>query len=48
MLDIMYEVPSRADVRRCLITEEAVLRRGGPMLLTAADLKKPAREKPAS
>ncbi|MDR7418328.1 MAG: ATP-dependent Clp protease ATP-binding subunit ClpX [Armatimonadota bacterium] len=48
MLDIMYEVPSRADVRRCLVTEDAVLRRGGPLLLTAADLKKPAREKPAS
>jgi len=48
MLDIMYEVPSRADVRRCLVTEEAVLRHSGPMLLTAADLKRPAREKPAS
>ncbi|OFX27229.1 MAG: ATP-dependent protease ATP-binding subunit ClpX [Armatimonadetes bacterium RBG_16_67_12] len=48
MLDIMYEVPSRADVRRCLVTEDAVLRRGGPMLLTAADLKKHVREKPAS
>jgi ATP-dependent Clp protease ATP-binding subunit ClpX len=48
MLDIMYEVPSRADVRRCLVTEDAVLRRGGPLLLTAADLKKPAREKSAS
>jgi ATP-dependent Clp protease ATP-binding subunit ClpX len=48
MLDIMYEVPSRADVRRCLVTEDAVLRRGGPLLLTATDLKKPVREKPAS
>jgi ATP-dependent Clp protease ATP-binding subunit ClpX len=48
MLDIMYEVPSRADVRRCLVTEDAVLRRGGPLLLTAADLNRPAREKPAS
>jgi ATP-dependent Clp protease ATP-binding subunit ClpX len=48
MLDIMYEVPSRADIRRCLVTEDAVLRRGEPTLLTAADLKKPAKEKPAS
>jgi ATP-dependent Clp protease ATP-binding subunit ClpX len=52
MLDIMYEIPSRADVRRCLVTEEAVLHRQGPLLLTAAELKKPAkepaREKPAS
>jgi ATP-dependent Clp protease ATP-binding subunit ClpX len=48
MLDIMYEVPSRVDVRRCLVTEDAVLRRGGPSLLTAADLKGQVREKPAS
>ncbi|MDR7548396.1 MAG: ATP-dependent Clp protease ATP-binding subunit ClpX [Armatimonadota bacterium] len=48
MLDIMYEIPSRGDVRRCLVTEEAVLRRNGPVLLTAADLKKQVREKPAS
>ncbi len=48
MLDIMYEIPSRADVRRCLVTEEAVLRRQGPVLLTNADLKRQIREKPAS
>jgi len=48
MLDIMYEIPSRADVRRCLVTEEAVLRRRGPVLLTTSDLKRQIREKPAS
>lgn len=48
MLDIMYEVPSREDVRRCLVTEEAVLRRQGPLLLTSSDLKAQAVEKPAS
>ncbi len=50
MLDIMYDIPSRTDIRRCLITEDAVLRRRGPLLLTAADLKKQekqVREKPA-
>jgi ATP-dependent Clp protease ATP-binding subunit ClpX len=48
MLDIMYEIPSRADVRRCLVTEDAVLKRNGPLLLTAADLRKQVHDKPAS
>ncbi len=48
MLDIMYEVPSRADIRRCVVTEDAVLRRAGPLLLTASDLKKHSRERSAS
>jgi len=48
MLDIMYEIPSRGDVRRCLVTEEAVLRRHGPLLLTASDLQAQVMEKPAS
>ncbi len=48
MLDIMYEIPSRGDVRRCLVTEEAVLRRQGPLLLTASDLQAQMMEKPAS
>jgi ATP-dependent Clp protease ATP-binding subunit ClpX len=48
MLDIMYEIPSRADIRRCVVTEDAVLRRTGPLLLTATDLKKHGRERSAS
>jgi ATP-dependent Clp protease ATP-binding subunit ClpX len=48
MLDIMYEIPSRADVKRCVVTEDAVLRRRHPLLLTTADLGNPALEKPAS
>ncbi len=47
MLDIMYEIPSRGDIRGCLVTEEAVLRRSGPMLSTS-DLGSQALEKPAS
>ncbi len=47
MLEIMYEIPSRPDVKRCLITQDAALRRTQPLLLTAADLKKVAKEKPA-
>jgi ATP-dependent Clp protease ATP-binding subunit ClpX len=48
MLDIMYEIPSRADIRRFVVTEDAVLRRTGPLLLTATDLKKHGRERSAS
>jgi len=47
MLNIMYEIPSRPDVKRCVITEEAVRRTHEPVLLTGADLKKLAKEKPA-
>ncbi len=34
LLDVMYEVPSRKDARRCIIDEEAILRRGKARLLT--------------
>jgi len=33
MLDIMYDIPSRDDVKECLINEEVVLNKGIPMLL---------------
>ena len=48
MLNIMYEIPSRGDIRRCVVTEDAALRRAGPLLLTASDLKKQSRERSAS
>src|SRR5690348_11164377 len=40
MLDIMYDIPERGDVKRCLITRETVEKRSEPLLLTATDLKK--------
>ncbi|MBN2178525.1 MAG: ATP-dependent Clp protease ATP-binding subunit ClpX [Deltaproteobacteria bacterium] len=33
MLDIMYDIPSRKDVRECLISEEVVLNKEKPILL---------------
>ena len=33
MLDLMYTIPSQADVRECMITEEAVLNRSQPIKL---------------
>jgi ATP-dependent Clp protease ATP-binding subunit ClpX len=47
MLNIMYEIPSRGDVKRCIVTRETVEKRTEPLLLTAADLKKMPKEKPA-
>ena len=48
MLNIMYEIPSRTDVKRCVVTEEAVTARHEPLLQTAADVRRLAKEKPAS
>jgi ATP-dependent Clp protease ATP-binding subunit ClpX len=48
MLDVMYDIPSRPDVKKCMVTIEAVERRGGPLLMTATDVKRLPREKPAS
>lgn len=33
MLDLMYEIPSRSNIRECIITEEAVLQKGPPLLI---------------
>ncbi|HYM90849.1 MAG TPA: ATP-dependent Clp protease ATP-binding subunit ClpX [bacterium] len=47
MLNIMYEIPSRGDVKRCVLAEETVSKRIEPLLLTASDLKKVPKDKPA-
>jgi len=33
MLDIMYDIPSRLDVRECVINEDVVLSGAQPILL---------------
>ncbi|MCR4420526.1 MAG: ATP-dependent Clp protease ATP-binding subunit ClpX [Clostridia bacterium] len=40
MLDVMYEVPSRGDVTKCVITREVILRQEKPLLLTVERKKK--------
>ena len=47
MLNIMYEIPSRGDVKRCVVTRETVEKHAEPLLLTAGDLKRMPKEKPA-
>ena len=37
LLDVMYEVPSRGDVRRCVIDAAVIRREKKPALLTRAN-----------
>jgi ATP-dependent Clp protease ATP-binding subunit ClpX len=34
LLDVMYELPSRNDVKKCVVSAETVLNRQPPLLLT--------------
>ncbi|MBC7342716.1 MAG: ATP-dependent Clp protease ATP-binding subunit ClpX [Clostridia bacterium] len=43
MLDVMYEVPSRGDVTKCVITKDVILRKEEPLLVTM-DRKKRKEE----
>jgi len=43
MLDVMYELPSLQDVRRCLVTADTVRRRRPPLLLTADEVESGCR-----
>ncbi len=44
MLDVMYELPSREDIKKCVVTKETVLKREEPILMVdagpASDSKK--------
>jgi ATP-dependent Clp protease ATP-binding subunit ClpX len=37
LLDVMYEIPSRVDVKRCVVTAEVIQGRGHPLLETRAE-----------
>ncbi len=38
LLEVMYDIPERTDVRKCIITEETIREGRAPLLLTKADL----------
>jgi len=38
LLDVMYDIPDRTDVRRCIITEETIRDGRAPLLLTKAEV----------
>jgi ATP-dependent Clp protease ATP-binding subunit ClpX len=37
MLNVMYDIPSRTDVQKCILTDKTVERREEPLLVTASD-----------
>ena len=40
LLEVMYDIPERTDVRRCIITEETIRAGRGPLLLTASEIER--------
>jgi ATP-dependent Clp protease ATP-binding subunit ClpX len=34
LLDVMYEIPSRTDIRKCVINADTIHRKSGPLLIT--------------
>ena len=44
MLDVMYEIPSREDVTKCIITYDTVINKQPPKLIVGESLKKKSSE----
>ncbi len=40
LLEVMYDIPERTDIRKCIITEETIRDRRTPLLLTKSDVDK--------
>jgi ATP-dependent Clp protease ATP-binding subunit ClpX len=40
LLEVMYDIPERSDVKRCIITEETIREGRAPLLLTKSDVDK--------
>jgi len=40
LLEVMFDIPERTDVRRCIITEETIREGRAPLLLTKSDVDK--------
>jgi ATP-dependent Clp protease ATP-binding subunit ClpX len=40
LLEVMYDIPERAEVRKCIITEETIRERRVPLLLTKTEVDK--------
>jgi ATP-dependent Clp protease ATP-binding subunit ClpX len=38
LLDVMYEIPSRHDIKKCVITADTIHAKTRPMLLTQSEL----------
>jgi ATP-dependent Clp protease ATP-binding subunit ClpX len=44
LLDVMYDIPERTDVRKCIITEETIRQGRAPLLLTKAEVDRGVNE----
>ena len=44
MLDIMYEIPSRDDIAKCVITKEVIINKEKPIMVTAERKKDKKKE----
>ena len=40
MLNIMYEIPSAKDVKKCIVTEDTILHKKEPTLVTLSEVSK--------
>ena len=47
MLNVMYDLPSRNDVTKCVVTQDVVLKKEEPLLVVADKLKKGKKEESA-
>jgi ATP-dependent Clp protease ATP-binding subunit ClpX len=47
LLDVMYEIPSRADIKKCIVTSDVIHRTGSPLLETRSERSSLPEEKTA-
>ncbi len=47
LLELMYELPSRTDVKRCVVTKKMVEEKGEPILVTTVETRKKKKEETA-
>lgn len=45
MLDVMYDIPSREDIKKCIVTKETIEKKIAPTLVLAEQKKKKSRKK---
>ncbi|MDP2663707.1 MAG: ATP-dependent Clp protease ATP-binding subunit ClpX [Dehalococcoidia bacterium] len=44
LMEVMYEIPSRTDVKKCVMNAETILRKTSPILVTKSDQSSPMDE----
>ena len=44
MCNVMYDVPSRTDVNKCIVTRECIVNKDEPILVTSGERAKPKKK----